>query len=238
MMRAVVRLRVAAGVAAAVLSASLGALSATMPDQDPPAADRPQRPSPPAAQPLAPLPPPAAEWKEVERLVGEDKVQAALEVGTRLRRAAQERGDEAEWARGLVREAQLTVALHGYVAAVRHLRATPWPQAPLPRAMLDLYYAHALVVYQRPNHLMSRAARERRVFFVEEPVYEAGADPALRTASREGVTVVTPVLPEGKIEVRSISRFGYKDLGNRQRVEALRQAFEAVPQPSSSTVMP
>lgn len=46
------------------------------------------------------------------------------------------------------------------------------------------------------------------------------------------------VLPEGTIEVRSISRFGYKDLGNRQRVEALRQAFEAVPQPSSSTVMP
>jgi uncharacterized protein (DUF1499 family) len=46
------------------------------------------------------------------------------------------------------------------------------------------------------------------------------------------------VLPQGKIEVRSISRFGYKDLGNRQRVEALRQAFEAVPQPSSSTVMP
>lgn len=46
------------------------------------------------------------------------------------------------------------------------------------------------------------------------------------------------VLPEGTIEVRSISRFGYKDRGNRQRVEALRQAFEAVPQPSSSTVMP
>lgn len=46
------------------------------------------------------------------------------------------------------------------------------------------------------------------------------------------------VLPEGRIEVRSISRFGYKDLGNRQRVETLRQAFEAVPQPSSRTVMP
>lgn len=46
------------------------------------------------------------------------------------------------------------------------------------------------------------------------------------------------ILPKGTIEVRSISRFGYKDLGNRQRVEALRQAFEAVPQPSSSSVMP
>lgn len=38
------------------------------------------------------------------------------------------------------------------------------------------------------------------------------------------------VLPEGRIEVRSISRFGYRDFGvNRARVEALRQAFEAVP---------
>lgn len=40
------------------------------------------------------------------------------------------------------------------------------------------------------------------------------------------------MLPEGKIEVRSISRFGYRDFGvNRARVEALRQAFEAVPKP-------
>jgi uncharacterized protein (DUF1499 family) len=38
------------------------------------------------------------------------------------------------------------------------------------------------------------------------------------------------VLPEGRIEVRSVSRFGYRDFGvNRDRVEALRQAFEAVP---------
>jgi len=28
-------------------------------------------------------------------------------------------------------------------------------------------------VYQRPNHLMSRAASQRRVFFVEEPVFDA-----------------------------------------------------------------
>jgi UDP-galactopyranose mutase len=30
------------------------------------------------------------------------------------------------------------------------------------------------VVYQRPQHLMSRCARERRVFFIEEPIIEAG----------------------------------------------------------------
>lgn len=40
------------------------------------------------------------------------------------------------------------------------------------------------------------------------------------------------VLPEGKIEIRSISRFGYRDFGvNRNRVDKLRQAFETVPSP-------
>lgn len=40
------------------------------------------------------------------------------------------------------------------------------------------------------------------------------------------------VLPGGKIEVRSVSRFGYKDFGvNRERVENLRRAFEAMPAP-------
>lgn len=38
------------------------------------------------------------------------------------------------------------------------------------------------------------------------------------------------LLPEGRIEVRSISRFGHRDFGvNRARVEQLRKAFEAVP---------
>ncbi len=48
-------------------------------------------------------------------------------------------------------------------------------------------------VYQRPQHLMSRFARERRVFYFEEPVYDAPSqyneifdDPAT------GVCVVTP----------------------------------------------
>ncbi len=51
-------------------------------------------------------------------------------------------------------------------------------------------------VYQRPNHLMARAARDRRVLFVEEPVTEAGAEPGWRLHVHEGVRVATPVLPE------------------------------------------
>src|SRR5678809_1797358 len=48
-------------------------------------------------------------------------------------------------------------------------------------------------VYQRPQHLMSRMAKDRRVFFFEEPVYDAPSqyneifdDPV------SGVCVVTP----------------------------------------------
>jgi len=50
-------------------------------------------------------------------------------------------------------------------------------------------------VYQRPNHLMARAARDRRVFFVEEPVTEPAPTPHVRLVDRGGLTVVTPVLP-------------------------------------------
>jgi hypothetical protein len=51
-------------------------------------------------------------------------------------------------------------------------------------------------VYQRPNHLMVRAARDRRVLFVEEPLMEPDAAPGWRIAERDGVRVATPVLPE------------------------------------------
>jgi len=52
-------------------------------------------------------------------------------------------------------------------------------------------------VTQRPNHLMTRAARDRAVFFVEEPLPVAGR-PELRFAERGNVMVVTPLVPEGR----------------------------------------
>ncbi|MDP9037293.1 MAG: glycosyltransferase family 1 protein [Myxococcota bacterium] len=54
-------------------------------------------------------------------------------------------------------------------------------------------------VYQRPNHLMSRFARDRRVFFVEEPVVDVDEGPA-RMEVREAAArlwVAVPHLPEG-----------------------------------------
>ena len=53
-------------------------------------------------------------------------------------------------------------------------------------------------VFQRPQHLMSRFARQSRVFFFEEPLFEDGVK-ELRsvTCPKTGVHVVTPVLPSG-----------------------------------------
>jgi UDP-galactopyranose mutase len=53
------------------------------------------------------------------------------------------------------------------------------------------------LVFQRPQHLLSRCARTRRVFYVEEPVAAEGP-PRLevKTDSHTGVRVVVPHLPE------------------------------------------
>jgi len=53
-------------------------------------------------------------------------------------------------------------------------------------------------VFQRPQHLMSRFARDRRVFFFEEPVFEnTEADLRSSVCPKTGVRVNTPVLPAG-----------------------------------------
>src|SRR5688572_28130937 len=51
-------------------------------------------------------------------------------------------------------------------------------------------------VFQRPQHLKTRFARDRRVFFVEEPVFDSGPARASVTQS-DGVHLVVPHLPEG-----------------------------------------
>jgi glycosyltransferase involved in cell wall biosynthesis len=56
-------------------------------------------------------------------------------------------------------------------------------------------------VYQRPQHLLSRFAREHRVVFWEEPVYSDVQEPSIAVSPREGLLeVVVPVLPNGTSE--------------------------------------
>lgn len=87
------------------------------------------------------------DWKTVDRLISEQKFQAALDVVLQLRNEAQGKADAPEWTRALVEEAKIRVALHGYETAVKTLLESPWPSDPTSRAILDLYTAQAMVVY-------------------------------------------------------------------------------------------
>jgi glycosyltransferase involved in cell wall biosynthesis len=60
-------------------------------------------------------------------------------------------------------------------------------------------------VWQRPQHLLSRAARQYRVLFVEEPVFRAAVTPHMEISHRPGgITVVVPVLTEGLKEAQIV----------------------------------
>ena len=52
-------------------------------------------------------------------------------------------------------------------------------------------------VYQRPQHLLSRCALKRRVFFVEEPVFGNGSLSLEVNESTRNLYVVVPRLPDG-----------------------------------------
>ena len=70
-------------------------------------------------------------------------------------------------------------------------------------ALLCFSHLRWQFVFQRPQHLMSRFARQRRTIFWEEPEAAlAGSEPALgvRTCAETGVVVVTPSLPEDMTE--------------------------------------
>jgi UDP-galactopyranose mutase len=66
-------------------------------------------------------------------------------------------------------------------------------------------------VYQRPQHLLSRCAKQRRVFFVEEPIFIQGPSRLDVSQREDGVYVVVPHLPEG--------------LSSEVAVEAIQQAM-------------
>ncbi len=86
-------------------------------------------------------------WTEVERLISEDKFEAASRLAGELRAAAQEAGDGEDWTRALIKEVQLRTGLHGYETAVRFLRQEPWPEGALHCAVLHLFYGRSLVTY-------------------------------------------------------------------------------------------
>jgi UDP-galactopyranose mutase len=59
-------------------------------------------------------------------------------------------------------------------------------------------------VYQRPQHLLSRFAKHFRIFFVEEPLYDAEKPFLDNYHSKEGVWTVVPHLREGTTEIEAV----------------------------------
>ena len=64
----------------------------------------------------------------------------------------------------------------------------------MPADVLCLSHLRWGFVYQRPNHLMSRCAQGRRVYFVEEPTFGAHTPHLATQKTPEGVIVVVPHL--------------------------------------------
>jgi glycosyltransferase involved in cell wall biosynthesis len=53
-------------------------------------------------------------------------------------------------------------------------------------------------VWQRPQHLLSRAAKQYRVLMIEEPIFKPDIAPHIDLSVRaQGVTIAVPMLPEG-----------------------------------------
>lgn len=52
-------------------------------------------------------------------------------------------------------------------------------------------------VYQRPQHLLKRSARDRRVFFIEEPIFDNGSMRMEVHERDKNLKIVVPHLPQG-----------------------------------------
>jgi uncharacterized protein YfaS (alpha-2-macroglobulin family) len=128
-----------------VAAVALGAATAQEKRPAPIAGAPPRTPTPArAAAAAAP-----ASWKEVDRLVSEQKFEEASRAIDALLQSAKARKDSADWTKALIRSVQVRTGLHGYETAVRFLKDEPWPQDLLSRAALELFYAQSLVNYSR-----------------------------------------------------------------------------------------
>ncbi len=131
---------------AGVVTAAVALGAATGQERRPaPAAVAPAR-TPTAARATAATP---STWKEVDRLISEQKFEEASRAIDALLQSARAWKDSAEWTKALIRSVQVRTGLHGYETAVRFLKDEPWPQDLLWRAALELFYAQSLVNYAR-----------------------------------------------------------------------------------------
>ena len=104
--------------------------------------------------------PKSPQWKAVDKLVSEQKLEEASAIVETIRKEAQASSNDDDWTRALVKRTQLRIALGGWETAVAELRAAPWPPSAQSKTVLDLYYAHALLSYLQ-GYSWEIAQRER-----------------------------------------------------------------------------
>jgi len=74
-------------------------------------------------------------------------------------------------------------------------------------------------VFQRPQHLLSRYARERRVYFVEEPILSDEPDRLEMSLSEEGVHVVVPYLNRATLDPDAAQSAMLQELMKQQKIQ-------------------
>jgi len=76
-------------------------------------------------------------------------------------------------------------------------------------------------VFQRPQHLLSRFAKQQDVIFIEEPMFHDGDPEFVLTETKEGVTVAVPHLPHGtdSKQIDDIMKGLISDLVNEQKFD-------------------
>jgi len=100
------------------------------------------------------------EWKAIDALVDQQKLQQAREELQKLRAAAEQSGRAGDVTRALIRDTQLAIAQGQVEAAVRALQTARWPEDGFSQLVLDLYYARTLLDYV-DRYAYDIAKRER-----------------------------------------------------------------------------
>jgi UDP-galactopyranose mutase len=82
-----------------------------------------------------------------------------------------------------------------------HMPRSLFKHAPAEPDLICFSHLRWDFVYQRPQHLLSRAAKTRRVVFVEEPIHDV-TSPCMETRQDvSGVTIAVPHVPAGATAV-------------------------------------
>ena len=89
-----------------------------------------------------------------------------------------------------------------------------------PADLICLSHLRWNFVFQRPQHLLTRCAVERRCFYVEEPLYDADDEPYCTLQTSDGVHVVVPHLESecGVHEAVALQRRLLDELIRRERI--------------------